>query len=194
MYLQFLCVNQRIVGPSSLVVLPLPFVSANMREKVLHIYSCLCIASGVISVMLDTDDPELSLQENIAFLKRTLEDRLHRGLWEPIQRHLVPLGCSANLPRGGYFVWLKLPACLDCNRLRDCIKVNRLRVDIGPGDRFTNPAGPKNAHSRFVRLCYAHYSTEELAIGVERLATAIKLALHEVCNNSNNKNTTSNIV
>lgn len=127
--------------------------------------------------MLVSDDPQLSLLDNIESLKKKLQDRLYHGLWEPIKRKLVPLGCSANLPQGGYFLWLRLPPGITGPQLVDIITRHDLKVNVGCGELFATPGTPAGQFSNYVRLCFAHYPVAELQTAIDKLAIAIELSL-----------------
>jgi DNA-binding transcriptional MocR family regulator len=113
-----------------------------------------------------------SLYKHVQYLKQVHSDRLYNGLIEPIQNELEPLGCKlVLLPRGGYFVWLKLPITVDT--LNDTIASHHIEVGVGPGRRFrVNSDDPYH-----VRLSFAHYNTNDLKLGISRLKQAITLAL-----------------
>lgn len=118
-----------------------------------------------------------SLHENIGFLKKTHTDRLYQGLWEPIQKELVPLGCMTEIrPRGGYFVWLKLP--VTGTELTETIQENNLQVGVGRGTLFIVSIDPCVA-DYYVRLSFAHYNTETLQLGIQRLKEALVLTLNK---------------
>jgi DNA-binding transcriptional MocR family regulator len=118
-----------------------------------------------------------SLHENIEFLKKTHTDRLYTGLWKPIQQHLVPLGCSTDIrPKGGYFVWLKLP--ITATRLLETIDTHQIQVGVGAGTKFVVSIDPAIA-DYYVRLSFAHYDTHTLQVGIGRLKEALSIALND---------------
>ncbi|KAI8883406.1 hypothetical protein K501DRAFT_90624 [Backusella circina FSU 941] len=115
--------------------------------------------------MLEDD----TLYNHVQYLKRVHSDRLYNGLIEPILRELEPLGCKLVLmPRGGYFVWLRLPVTVDA--LTKSIERHGIEVGVGEGRRFrVNSDDPYH-----VRLSLAHYSTKDLRLGISRLRQAIE--------------------
>ncbi|KAI9021740.1 pyridoxal phosphate-dependent transferase [Phycomyces nitens] len=135
----------------------------------------------IINLMLVTTDPDLCLHRHIQSLRDILSNRLYSGLWEPIQKHLIPLGCSAVRPKGGYFVWLKLPLGISYGKLVKAIVDNKIRLSLGVGTLFGIPGENGNLlwesdNDRYIRLCFAHYSTNDLRVGILRLERAIEIA------------------
>lgn len=148
------------------------FVSANTLTESCA-YSLFYVACALINEMLIDN----SLHDNIEFLKRTHTDRLYNGLWAPIQQHLLPLGCSVEIrPRGGYFIWVKIP--ITTTLLTETIKKHNIQVGVGQGPLFVVTKGPSFA-DYYIRLSFAHYNTQTLQQGVARLKEALTLALNE---------------
>lgn len=131
------------------------------------------IASQIINEMLIDG----SLHRNIEFLKKTHAERLYKGLYQPILKELQPLGCSIDIrPKGGYFVWLKLP--IPGNQLIDITKQHNIDVGVGLGALFT--IAERNEIDYQVRLSFAHYDTKTLQLGVTRLKQALLIGLYGV--------------
>jgi DNA-binding transcriptional MocR family regulator len=105
------------------------------------------------------------LDRNIEHLRATLGERA-RVLWQALRRHL-PASAVAQ-PRGGYFVWVPLPMGADAMAL--------LERGQAHGVRFT--PGPRCAVERdlrgFLRLSFAFYESDELELGMERLAALLR--------------------
>ncbi|KXZ46635.1 hypothetical protein GPECTOR_42g846 [Gonium pectorale] len=91
-----------------------------------------------------------------------------------LRRHLPPGACEGLMePRGGYFVWLQLPAQVDSTELLAL-------AERSHGVRFTpGPACGGGGHS-CVRLSFAFYSEQELEEGARRLAAAVREYLEEL--------------
>ena len=77
-----------------------------------------------------------------------------------LARHLP--GSRWSQPEGGYFVWLELPPGTSANEVLD----RAVGVTAVPGTDF---GGAENT----IRLAYSYVSPEEIAEGVERLASAV---------------------
>ncbi|KAG2199077.1 hypothetical protein INT47_005081 [Mucor saturninus] len=137
-----------------------------------HLYQVdhprICATSQIINEMLGDG----SLHHHVEFLRKTHGDRLYEGLLRPMQRDLVPLGCSIPvLPRGGYFVWLKLP--IPGNQLMEVTRHHKIEVNVGLGTLFSVTEDT----THYVRLSYANYDTKTLQLGVSRLQQALSIAL-----------------
>ncbi|KAI8146251.1 pyridoxal phosphate-dependent transferase [Fennellomyces sp. T-0311] len=134
-------------------------------------------ASGIVSQMLCSHDPEVSLRSNIERVKTILHERLLEGLWKPFQELLVPLGCTATLPKGGYFLWVRLPAGVNCTRVDEAVSKHKLEIVLGNGNLFATPrAAPSDEFSDYVRLCFAHHPVKDLQSGMKLLQKAIRIA------------------
>ncbi|KAI8367682.1 uncharacterized protein BYT42DRAFT_135259 [Radiomyces spectabilis] len=139
-------------------------------------------ASQIISEMLTASDFHVNLHNHVQFLRVTLRVRLHQGLWGPYLRYLMPLGCKAHLPAGGYFLWVKLPPRITHIQVKEQIRQHELGVNVGAGDLFFVPGvNHGDTHLTFVRLCFAHYSVDKLREAVVLLAKAIEyvIAAHD---------------
>ncbi|KAG2177042.1 hypothetical protein INT43_007698 [Umbelopsis isabellina] len=121
------------------------------------------------------------LQKHIAKTRDILSERMTDGLITPIDELLLPLGCSYHKPKGGYFLWLKLPQSITSQALEQTILKNRIKVSCGYGYHFAVPSKDHDTYKleigSHVRLCFAFYSTSDLKSAVERLHQAIKICL-----------------
>lgn len=122
-----------------------------------------------------------SLAKHIGRTRHVLNDRLINGLLQPIDELLLPLGCSYCEPKGGYFVWLKLPSAINSAKLEQLIVQNEIKVSCGYGYRFAVPTDGDMENKRdigmHVRLCFAFYSTSDLRTAIGRLHQAVKLCM-----------------
>lgn len=89
-----------------------------------------------------------------------------------LTRWMVP-AVSWRVPRGGYHLWCSLPAPLRARRL--LAEAAREGVAFIPGDYY----GPGEEGRRGMRLNFTHPTREEIPVGVERLAGAIRRLLRE---------------
>jgi DNA-binding transcriptional MocR family regulator len=82
----------------------------------------------------------------------------------------APAGLTWTRPRGGFYVWCRLPAGVPAARLMT--EAARERVSFLPGAMFST--GSESAG--YVRLNFSNVSPERLREGVQRLARAIAAA------------------
>lgn len=126
------------------------------------------LSSQIVNVMLKNN----ALESHIQFLRKELSDRLYIGLWEPIQEHLIPLGCRVALkPNGGYFIWLTLP--FRNQKLVEIIKDHNLQLDVGVGELF-RVQKPMDCD---IRLSFSHYDVSILQEAIGRLKQAVCIGL-----------------
>ena len=112
---------------------------------------------------------ELGLQQ--AHLKRLIETYGQRAQAMMSVLKTAPENLSVFCePRGGFFIWLRLPESLDAKSLRATAIKNR--VNYQPGANFSCCGGFHNA----MRLCFVYYDTDRLVQGVDRLAEVLDSA------------------
>lgn len=149
----------------------LPICASNPYKMVIHYFYSFFffkIASQIINEMLRDG----TLHDHVKFLRKVHGERLKEGLIRPIKEELIPLGCSIQIiPRGGYFVWLRLP--VPGNQLMQITRQYGIEVNVGLGPLFTVTQDA----SYYVRLCFANYDKETLQLGVQRLKEALILCL-----------------
>lgn len=85
-------------------------------------------------------------------------------------RHHMPDWVQYDVPTGGYFVWLRLPADADGAVLRSIAKQHG--VDVRHGAQFS----PTGALGNHIRLSYAFYDDIDITEGVARLGAALRSA------------------
>jgi DNA-binding transcriptional MocR family regulator len=107
---------------------------------------------------------------HLARLRRVYAQRA-AALTEELAEALADEAPAARLatPRGGYFVWLRLPG-LDADALLE--EARRAGVSFAPGRRF-RPDGRPDDH---LRLSFAHHPEERLRDAARRLAGAVARA------------------
>lgn len=86
---------------------------------------------------------------------------------------LEPLALAESIvltvPRGGLFVWAKLPDGLSARELLELAE--REGVTFSPGDLFF----PNNHRAEFFRMCFIQNDEEAIERGIERLGRAVRL-------------------
>lgn len=85
-------------------------------------------------------------------------------------RQNLPETVSFQVPKGGYFIWLKFPPGVDTLALRK--PARKHKVDFYPGSFFSSSSGFES----HMRLCFAFYEEEQLIQGVRRLARVLEQA------------------
>ncbi len=93
----------------------------------------------------------------------------HRRNWMDVmlKTHLPP-GCAWQLPAGGLFIWLKLPADITDNELEKAAA--REKVSFAPGSAFSS----NHDMAGYIRLNFASVPPDQIEAGIRRLAKAIK--------------------
>jgi len=84
-------------------------------------------------------------------------------------RHRLPASVRFDVPRGGLFLWVKLPEGVDANRLLDVARTRG--VAFAPGARFFPRASDGAA---FMRLNFAALPEGEIEEGIARLGEALR--------------------
>jgi DNA-binding transcriptional MocR family regulator len=89
------------------------------------------------------------------------------ALCAALRAHLPP-AAAFEAPRGGFFIWVKLPAGIDSGRLLAAAKARG--VEFMPGPRFSC----RGALADRLRLSFAFYDVPQLEEGAARLGAAIR--------------------
>src|SRR4030043_790098 len=127
--------------------------------------SILCVSTFSQRIAYEYfSDP--SWQENIEKFKGIYSKR--RDVMLNTLEDSFPKGSEWSIPKGGFFIWLKLPDYLDTKEiLADAV---RNKVAFVPGSGFYADGRGKNE----ARLAYCTESTERIEKGIKILACIIK--------------------
>jgi 2-aminoadipate transaminase len=118
-------------------------------------------ASRVATYFLrDHLQPHVALLVNVY---RTKRDAMLRGLQEVLDGS----GAQISKPAGGFFLWIRLPAGTDQERLADLAV--QARVQYTPGPAFF----PNGGGEEFIRLAYSLETPEKCYEGARLMAKAI---------------------
>lgn len=79
----------------------------------------------------------------------------------------MPNDVHYKRPKGGYFIWLKLPRNIDTDKLYEICKST---VNFRCGYHFSC----SGRFHHFIRLSFAYHTPEDIELGVERLGNALK--------------------
>jgi DNA-binding transcriptional MocR family regulator len=116
---------------------------------------------------------ELGLQETqLSRLKKTYSQR-KSILYTALTEHL-PNTVSFTEPDGGFFIWLRLPAHVDTEKLLP--QARRYNVGFSPGARFS----PRQELKNHMRLSFAYYEDSDLVAAARRLGEVIRWGLTSV--------------
>ena len=111
------------------------------------------------------------LPDHIETIKRVYKER--RDTMLKAFEDYMPEGTSWTTPRGGLFLWLRLPE--GCNSIELFPKAVEEKVAYVPGDPFYPNGGPVNT----MRMNFSAANPEKITEGVRRLANMIKKSLAE---------------
>jgi 2-aminoadipate transaminase len=113
---------------------------------------------------------------HLALLRTELRARCD-AMCAALRRHAVTCRWSFMEPRGGYFVWLRLPAGMDGAALTGAAKTRGVSILAGANCCALGPSSSDSSTGvakveSHVRLCFAYLSVPEIERGVELLAEA----------------------
>ena len=111
------------------------------------------------------------LPAHIEKIKRVYKER--RDTMLQAFEDYMPEGTTWTTPRGGLFLWLRLPE--GCNSIELFPKAVEEKVAYVPGDPFYPNGGPVNT----MRMNFSAANPEKITEGVRRLANMIKKSLTE---------------
>ncbi len=105
------------------------------------------------------------LKVHIKHLKTVYGQRI-KVFCDQLRMHL-PKQAKFKIPKGGYFIWVKLPDNMDTKSLRQ--EARKHNVDFHQGSLFSHNKELKN----YLRLAFALYDEDVLAEGARRLGKVI---------------------
>lgn len=106
------------------------------------------------------------LDEHVKLIRKTYKERLNVMI-DTLEEHM-PEGIKWTKPKGGLFLWLTTPECLDCQDFfEDAVKE---KVAFVPGTSFFAEGGGHNT----MRLNFSNATPEKINEGISRLARVIK--------------------
>jgi GntR family transcriptional regulator/MocR family aminotransferase len=90
------------------------------------------------------------------------------AMLEAIDRHLPP-SISFDAPKGGLFIWLKLPVSMSADNLLTA--ASKEGVAFAPGNLFFTDGV---SGDEWIRLNFASQPAEDIEEGIKRLGTAMR--------------------
>lgn len=109
------------------------------------------------------------LEEHVATLRGVYRDR--RDLMLAMMDELFPTGVTWTHPKGGLFLWVKLPEGMDAGELLK--KAVAQKVAFVPGSPFFSHGGGENT----LRMNFSNARPEQIEEGMKRLAAVIREAM-----------------
>ena len=116
--------------------------------------------SAIVRGVIESD----GLDKNIGKLKQLYQSQV-AAMDEALRLHIPD--AVYQIPRGGYFIWLRVPEEINASELRK--KASAFKVDFRPGALFSSRAGLEN----YIRLCFVHYEADKIQEGVLRLKNCL---------------------
>jgi 2-aminoadipate transaminase len=117
--------------------------------------------SAIVRGLLETG----ALKGIIDHLCTTYQSRV--AAMDAALRKYIP-DADYQVPRGGYFFWIKLPGGRDAEEVMK--RAEAFDVSIRPGVRFSSRGELRN----YARLCFAYYEADQLTEGIARLGRALE--------------------
>jgi len=106
------------------------------------------------------------LEPYLTFLRKEYSER-YKMLHTSMKKHL-PAGLTWNVPKGGFYVWLKLPESISATSLfKDCLSQGVVFVT---GRTFD----PESIKDNYLRLSFSNMPKDSIEKGVFLLANVIK--------------------
>ena len=109
------------------------------------------------------------LEQHIETIKRVYRER--RDLMLGLMEELLPPGVAWTHPKGGLFLWVRLPDGMDSTALLK--KAVEAKVAFVPGGPFHPRGGGENT----LRMNFSNATDEQIEMGMKRLADVIRTEL-----------------
>jgi 2-aminoadipate transaminase len=106
------------------------------------------------------------LDRHVQELRKVYRER--RDLMLNLMEELFPPGVTWTYPKGGLFLWVRLPEGMDSARLLE--KAVKNKVAFVPGQPFYSSGKGENT----LRMNFSNAQPEQIEEGIKRLATVIK--------------------
>lgn len=119
--------------------------------------------SGVITSMIELG----TLDEHVSLCWRNY--KAQRDALVNVLTENLPSNCTFYKPRGGYFIWVKLPDHIDGENVCDFI-LKKYKVFFIKGSRFS----VENKCKNFVRISFAFHPPETLSKAGKSLCEGLK--------------------
>jgi len=116
------------------------------------------------------------LDEHVKLIRRVYRER--RDVMLQSLQEFFPPEVNWTRPMGGLFLWVKLPAGLNAQKLFEAAL--RENVAFVPGDSFYAPNGNHDDALRHLRLNFSAATPEQIREGVRRLSVAVKQQVQEL--------------
>jgi 2-aminoadipate transaminase len=116
------------------------------------------------------------LDEHVKLIRRVYRER--RDVMLQSLQEFFPPEVNWTRPMGGLFLWVKLPAGLNAQKLFE--PALRENVAFVPGDSFYAPNGNHDDALRHLRLNFSAATPEQIREGIRRLSVAVKQQVQEL--------------
>src|SRR5215475_14367889 len=116
------------------------------------------------------------LDEHVKLIRRVYCER--RDVMLESLQEFFPPEVNWTRPMGGLFLWVKLPAGLNAQKLFEAAL--RENVAFVPGDSFYAPNGNHDDALRHLRLNFSAATPEQIREGIRRLSVAVKQQVQEL--------------
>jgi 2-aminoadipate transaminase len=112
------------------------------------------------------------LEQHIETIKRVYRER--RDLMLSLMEELFPPGVTWTHPKGGLFLWVRLPEGMDSTELLK--RAVEAKVAFVPGGPFHPGGGGENT----LRMNFSNATDEQMEAGMKRLADVIRTELETI--------------
>ena len=143
---------EAVTGKFDVAKQAMDLCTSGLDQRVVH----QALVRGVLAAMAP------GLRANYQAKRQVMQDALDAELGDL---------AASTPPRGGFFLWARLPEALDAERLLP--RALQAAVTYVPGRAFFVDGSGANT----LRLCFSQPSAERIRTGVSRLASAIRAEL-----------------
>ncbi len=142
--------------------------------------------SQVAATFIDRMIRSRVLQQHIAKTLVPTYQRRYQLMIQTLEAECVPLGVKLPEPYGknggegkewfgGYFIWIELPSGMPTGEFVKAIAAEEFNLAVGDGSLYEVPGDEdQESQDRFMRLCFAYETLDNIVRGVQRLAQAMR--------------------
>lgn len=146
------------------------YVPQDFLEEISDLKKFLDLGSSALTSFIVAEYLRDNLWSHIEKHNAIIKDKLE-VLLSAMEENLADQQVNWNRPKGGLFVWVKLPDSIDLKTLEQLAEQNGVAYDAGREFHY------REEDINYLRLSYAHLAKEDIIEGVRILARCIKDAI-----------------
>jgi len=139
-------------------------------NNIIEIQKCTTIGAGAFASLIIADYLKDNLDIHLKKHNKIIREKRDTVVNVLTKNFKDKDSVTWNTPRGGLFIWVKLPNNIRMNKLEQCCSDHNVAFNPGRDFHF------KNQNINYLRLSYAHMIKDDIREGIDILSECIKKA------------------